>query len=221
MNPEQRYSVKFCVLMGKSRSETLSMIQSTYGTAAMSRTRIYEWYNTFKDDPTCEPTDLPRTGRPSVKAGKAHEIEALLRSDRRLTVRDIALKTGLGSASVHDIIINELNMTKVCARWVPRLLTSQQKLQRVADSRAFLKQYRQLGDRFLESIITADETWVSVYDPKTKQDSSVWKTPNSPSPVKAMVKTSAKKLMFIVFFDMRGVILCHAVPARKTVTAQY
>lgn len=203
MNPEQRYSVKLCVFIGKSRSETLLM------TAAMSRTRIYEWYNTFKDDPTREPTDLQRTGRPSVNG-----------SDRRLTVRDIALKTGLGSNSVHDIIIKELKTTKVCACWVPRLLTSQQKLQQVANNRAFLKQYRQLGDRFLESIITA-ETWISVYDPETKQDSSVWKTPNSPSPVKAMLKTSAKKLMFIVFFDMRGVILCHAVPTGKTVTAQY
>lgn len=187
----------------------------------MSRTRIYEWYNTFKDDPTRQPTDLPRTGRPSVLSGNALEIEALLRSDRRLTVRDIALKTGLVSSSIHRIIRQELGMVKVCARWVPRVLSSQQKLQRVADSTAFLKQYRERGERFLDSIITADETWVSLYDPETKQDSSVWKTPSSPSPTKAMVKPSAKKMMFIVFFDTRGVVLCHAVPTGRTVTAQY
>ena len=67
INPEQRNSNIFCVLMGKSRQKALSIIQSTYGATGMSRTRIYDRYNTFEIDPT-------------------HN------ADRRLTVRDIALK---------------------------------------------------------------------------------------------------------------------------------
>ena len=63
--------------------------------------------------------------------------------------------------------------------------------------------------------------WVSPYNPETKQERSVWKTQNSPSPTKALVRTSAKKLMFIVFLDIKGVILSHAAPSGKMVTAIY
>ncbi len=69
--------------------------------------------------------------------------------------------------------------------------------------------------------MTVDETWISLFEPETKQESSMWKTPGSPSPKKALVRTSAKKIMFIVFFDIRGVILSHAVPVGHTVTGNY
>lgn len=221
MSVEQRYSIKFCVLRGKTGSETLSLIKTTYGDTAMSKTQVYDWFNKFKNDPTADAIDKPRSGRPNTTSGKAEEIRALLRGDRRLTVRDIALKVDLGTASVHSIIANELGMVKVCARWIPRILNDEQKQQRVKDSKAFLRQNRIQGNRYMNTIITADETWISLYDPETKQESSIWKTPNSPSPVKAMVKTSAKKLMFIIFFDVKGVVLSHAVPAGRTVTAKY
>ena len=34
-------------------------------------------------------------------------------------------------------------------------------------------------DNFIKSIITGDEPWVYGYDPETKAQFSVWKTPNS------------------------------------------
>ncbi len=105
------------------------MITGTYGEAALSRTRIYEWFNIFTEDSTADAIDQPRCGRPNTTSVKTDEIKVLLDSDRRLTLRDISLKVGLGTASVHSIIANELGMRKVCARWIPRLLTDEQKLQ--------------------------------------------------------------------------------------------
>lgn len=218
---EQRYSIKFCVLMGKTKSETISMIMNTYGKSSLKKSSIYEWYNIFKNDSKRDVADRQRSGRPNTTSVKTEEIRELLQSDRRLTVRDIAAKVGLNTFSVHSIVTKELGMSKVCARWIPRILTLEQKLQRVADAKSFLRQYRIHGNRFMNSIITADETWISLYDPENKQDSCMWKHPDSPSPVKALVNRSAKRLMFIVFFDARGVILSHAVPAGRTVTAQY
>ena len=75
--------------------------------------------------------------------------------------------------------------------------------------------------KFLERIITMDETWVHLYDPETKVQSSVWKTPSSPSPKKARVSKSAGKVMFVVFFDIKGLILIHAVPPGTSVTGEY
>lgn len=103
---------------------------------------------------------------------------------------------------------------------MPCVLTSQQKEQ-VSGNNDFLKKYKNHGNQFLGTIIIADETLVSLNDPITKQDSSVWQTPNSPSPIKALVRPSAKKLMFIAIFDMRAVILSRAAPSGKIVTAHY
>ena len=73
----------------------------------------------------------------------------------------------------------------------------------------------------MERIVTVDETWISFYTPETKQQSTMWKTPGSPSPKKFKQTQSTKKQMFIVFFVVRGVVLAHAVPQGQTVNAAY
>jgi hypothetical protein len=45
-----------------------------------------------------------------------------------------------------------------------------------------LKQQARDDLSFISSILTGDETWVYGYDPETKQQSSQWKSPNSPRP---------------------------------------
>jgi len=49
-------------------------------------------------------------------------------SDRRLTVRMIAEELGLGKAYIHMILTEHLEMKKVSAKIVPKLLTLGQKL---------------------------------------------------------------------------------------------
>jgi hypothetical protein len=46
---EQRASIKFCVLLGKSFSETLELIKKDYLSDAYSITRVYDWHKKFKD----------------------------------------------------------------------------------------------------------------------------------------------------------------------------
>ena len=74
-------------------------------------------------------------------------------------------------------------MRKVCARWIPRFLTADQKQRRVDAAVDFLQQVQQKGDTFLHNIITAEETWVYYFEPESKLQSSVWKHPNSPPPM--------------------------------------
>ena len=44
---EQRAAVKFCFLLGKSAAETIVMLKTAYGDAALSKTRVYEWFSRF------------------------------------------------------------------------------------------------------------------------------------------------------------------------------
>ena len=58
-------------------------------------------------------------------------------------------------------------MSKVSARWVPRLLKDNEKDCRVRCSQAFLSRYDAEGDEFLDRIITTDETGLHHFDPET------------------------------------------------------
>ena len=78
-----------------------------------------------------------------------------------------------------------------------------------------LKLYGHCVKTFLKQVVTSDETWISMYDPETKRQSSQWKTVDSPTPQKAKATRSQKKVMHIVYFDFED-ILCHAVPEEQS-----
>ena len=119
------------------------------------------------------------------------------------------------------ILTENLNMHKISARWLRRLLSQENKDKRVAESRKFLERYRKHGEELLLRIITIDETWLFLYGPETKEQSRQCKSDNSPPPQKARVVKSAGKQMYIYFIDIHGMILGHAVPPHETVNAEY
>ena len=84
---------------------------------------------------------------------------------------------------------------------------------------SFIRRFEKEGDAFLNRIITTDETWLLFYDPETKQQSIQWKSGDSPPPKKARMSRSMEKHMFIVFFDIKGVILSHAVSKGQSVNS--
>ncbi|KAJ4450294.1 hypothetical protein ANN_01714 [Periplaneta americana] len=81
--------------------------------------------------------------------------------------------------------------------------------------------YQREGDDFLGRIVAMDETWTYSYEPNLKRQSNEWKHPGSPRPKKVRPTQSAVKEMFIVAYDIDGVILHHAVPPRQTENADY
>ena len=65
-------------------------------------------------------------------------------------------------------------MSKVSARWVPRMLTDGQKRSRVDISRYLLSRYEHDPGDFIDRIVTQDETWVPHFDPEWKMQSMQW-----------------------------------------------
>jgi hypothetical protein len=84
-----------------------------------------------------------------------------------------------------------------------------------------LKQQARDDPNFISNIITGHETWVYDYDPETKQQSSQWKSPNSPWPKKACQVHSNVKSMLIVFFDIQGIVHKEFVPPGQTVNGKF
>ncbi|XP_011633776.2 uncharacterized protein LOC105424968 [Pogonomyrmex barbatus] len=91
-------------------------------------------------------SDAERSGRPvavttSEIIDKIHDIM----DDRRIKVREFTNAVGISSEQVHNILhqhLSEKEMKKLSARWVPRLLTIDQKRNRVKCSKECLQLFQ-------------------------------------------------------------------------------
>ena len=200
----------------------MEMLVKAYGDAAMKRTALHKWYSSRYENGYESVMDDQRSGRlTSITSQKVQEIKELLDKERRITIREVSQRVDCSVGTVHTIIHENLNMRWLCARWIPKMLSECQKAQRVESCQRFVQRFEPEGEDFLSRIVTADETWISLYEPESKEQSTMWKTLGSPSPKKFKVSRSTKKQMFIMFFDIHGVILSHAILQGQTVTANY
>jgi len=114
----------------------------------------------------------------------------------------------------------DLNMRHVAAKFVPHLLTQDQKNTRLTLCQEFKNQIES-DPAFLSNVITGDESWWFGYDPETKRASSQWKTLTSPRPKIARQVRSNVKTMHIVFFDVQGIMHREFVPPGQTVNPEF
>jgi histone-lysine N-methyltransferase SETMAR len=115
---------------------------------------------------------------------------------------------------------DDLNIRRIAAKFVPRLLSNDQKEHRVAVCRELRDQARD-DPNFISKVITGDESWVYGYDPETKQQSSQWKSPNSPRPKKARQVRNNVKSMLIFFFDIKGIVHKEFLPPAQTINGKF
>ncbi|VVC41351.1 Hypothetical protein CINCED_3A006888, partial [Cinara cedri] len=75
---------------------------------------------------------------------------------------------------VAPLLSSGLDVSRVAAKFVPQLLTSEQKENRLTNCQDLKN--RSADINFIKNIISEDEKWVYGYDPETKLQSSQWKT---------------------------------------------
>jgi len=150
--------------------------------------------------------DEPRAVRPSPSKTdeNVERVRSLVRSDRRLTLRMIRSELNLNRFTVHQILTQDLDMRILCAKMVPKNLTTEQKADR-RDMCLDLRDRLEREPEFFIRVITGDESWILEHDPETKRQSREWHTANSPRPKKARMSKSKIKTMLICFFlTVRG-----------------
>ncbi|KAI6658737.1 Histone-lysine N-methyltransferase SETMAR-like [Oopsacas minuta] len=84
-------------------------------------------------------------------------------------------------------------MSKVTARWVPKLLSKEQKRERVRVSKELLSRYKAEED-FLDRIVTGDETWFHYFEPESKTQSKQWKICDEPVLIKVSRRIRGKRM---------------------------
>lgn len=215
---EQRLCIKFCVKLGDNATETHKKLQKAWGDVALKKTAVFEWHKRFsRGRESVEDDD--RSGAPvEIRTDEnVNKIRDLINEDRRLTIRELVQHTGLSFGTIQKILTSDLGMRRISAKFVPRLLTIEQKQHRL-DTCHQLQQAVTEDPNYLNSIITTDESWVYGYDPETKLQSSQWKSPSSPRPKKARMSKSSVKTMLIVFFDINGIVHSEYIPTGTSIT---
>ena len=114
-----------------------------------------------------------------------------------------------------------LDMRKLCARWVPPLLTIEQKQRHVDVSTECLAMFHCNKAELLRQFITMDKTWVRHFTPETKKQSKQWTERGKSAPKKAKAVPSAGKVMASVFWDARGIIFIDHLQKGKTINSKY
>jgi histone-lysine N-methyltransferase SETMAR len=94
--------------------------------------------------------------------------------DRRLKTKEISARSGLSKTTVLQILHNHLDMNKVSARWVPKLLSAVQKQQHVECCTEFLTLCEGQEKEVIESTVMGDEIIVLYHGPLYKMESMEW-----------------------------------------------
>ncbi|XP_046976362.1 histone-lysine N-methyltransferase SETMAR-like [Vanessa cardui] len=219
---EIRAVIKYLCLKKMCTKDIHCDLMETLGESAPPYSTVARWAKEFKLGRTST-EDEHREGRPSTSLTEDNvkKVEDIVLADRRVTIRHVAEITGLSYGSIQRILANELHMNKVSARWVPRMLTDEQKNKRVDISRANLEKFQCDKDIFLLRFVTMDETWIHHFDPETEQQSMTWKRASSPTPKKFKVSSSAGKVMASVFLDAEGIIMVEYLEKGATITGSY
>jgi hypothetical protein len=107
-------------------------------------------------------------------------------------------------------------MHRVAAKFVPRLLTEDQRERCVAVCQELLDRANE-DENFMNCITTGDKTWAYGYDVETKAQSSLWVSKTSPRPKKVRQVRSNVKAMLTCFFYVEIVVHHEFLPQGQAV----
>ena len=98
----------------------------------MSKATFYRWFNRFSEGNE-QVEDEPRSGAPknARKEENIQEVEKLVLKDRRSSVRMICETAGISVGTIDTTLTNDLKLHKVCAKFVPKILSRDQRQVRV------------------------------------------------------------------------------------------
>ena len=124
---EQKVYCKIRAQLGFPPTEIHADLQKVYGNGALKHATVCMWVRRFNDGRQSIEND-PQVGRTvSILTEKnIATVKTLIEEDACYTMQEIEELSDIHSSSVLKIIRERLGLCKICARWVPHLLTDEQ-----------------------------------------------------------------------------------------------
>ena len=217
---EIRAYIKARSKLGCSLKKLMTEISTAFGPSCVSYDTVRRWKK--KSESGVESIkNAPKSGRPKSASEIVSKIKEIIEGDARFTVRDIAQKVGISLSTVHLILKKHLKVRKISARWVPHLLTDEQKRQRVKVAKKLLQMFPKYDKKQFANVVTGDETWVHYFEPVRKVSNKIWATKHSKRPIIAKRSLSTKKVLYAIFFSGEGVAIKVPVKKGKSIMGKY
>ena len=86
--------------------------------------------------------------------GVLSENSGTVMKDRCVTAQHLADRFGISTGSVFTVLTEVLGMSKLSARWVPRMLTKDQKMSRLLVSKELLARFQADRSDFFRRLVT-------------------------------------------------------------------
>ncbi|XP_045449441.1 protein GVQW3-like [Melitaea cinxia] len=147
--------IKFLTKQEKTPQTVFQEMSAVYRDSAPGKTMIYKWHALYKKGRDSIEDDS-RLVRPieATTPEIIEKVEKLVLENTRLKKKQLTTLVGVSETTIVNILHQHLGMTKVCARWVTRILSADQKREPVE-----------------ARIETGNETWVHHNEPESKQES--------------------------------------------------
>lgn len=217
---QQRINIFFCVKLGWTFAEIKHALQLCYAGTILCDRSIHKWVNAFRNG-RVDIVDKARA--PKTKSGHSprniRKVEDLVAADRRVTLKELSLKSGLASSTVQRILHKDLKLSKRCAAFVPAVLTDWHK-QRRHDVCNFFTRLMSQNPRVFSNVVTMDESWVYVYDPAMRLQNQHWLRKEEPRPQVPRQTLATGKVILVSFYDSRGMVYYEYVQHPLTVNQQ-
>ncbi|GBM91501.1 hypothetical protein AVEN_99832-1 [Araneus ventricosus] len=118
----QTAAIQFLRAEGEHASQIYRRLKEVYGEQCLAQCTIFWSYQRYEAG-RLNIKDLPRPGQAHVvtRSDTISAVDVLIRENRRITTRDIAVELSISKGNVNHIMYKKFGYGKVCAQWGPRI----------------------------------------------------------------------------------------------------
>ncbi|XP_035824592.1 uncharacterized protein LOC118477379 [Aplysia californica] len=131
---KRRAVIEFLTAEGAAPIDIHRRMKLVYGEACVDVNTVRRWAKEFAEASRAETNlhDQARCGPPNSASDVQHQerVDEIIQANRVIKVRDVSEMLGISVEGAQCIIHDVLGYRKVCARWVPHMLSPKMKFNR-------------------------------------------------------------------------------------------
>ena len=132
------------------------------GEHAVSISVVWRWVRLFNEGHKNVHDDLWSGKLSVVNEDLVRAFEEKIRENRRFNITSLSLHFPQISVTLlHEIMCDKLKFSKLCAHWVPNMLSGKNKLKQQASTLDFLTQYSEEDENFFSHVVTERDMGVA------------------------------------------------------------
>ena len=187
-----------------------------------SKSFIFKWVRHFRTGHESL-EEGERSGRPGleIRTLYADRIPEWIEEEPKITTKELAQRCGCAMTTIRNALTDELGYRMLQRQWVPHVLTESQKQDRILFCQEQLAKYNNGASKAVYNMVTCDESWVHIFQPKVGPQAKVWVSEDVEQIVQPRQNISTKKFMVTVFFSKAGILFTKVKDSNETISAEY